>query len=342
MFARVGGVRSCVLVAIAASGAGLLMTGPSAAADPPTKDQCILASENAQDLQKAGQLRDARSKLAVCVSDSCSAQLRQDCSQRLADVDKAMPTLVLIAKDTAGKDLSAVRVTMDGHILVESLNGTPIPVDPGEHRFFFEAAGLPLIEKTLVLRSSEKDRREFVVFPVPSPGPAPAAASPPATAPSAASAPPAGAPPAGASGGTAAALPSPTPQPGARGPSAVAVRDGRPQRMAGLVLTGAGAVGLIVGGIFGITTKTTYDHAIVNECGSVAGFPDATTCTATGTQDVQSAHVQATVSTVAFIGGACLIVGGAALYFTAPKTNGVSVAPAVGAGGAGLSVRGAW
>ncbi len=303
---------------------GALLPGSIASADePPTKEACIAANETAQDLQTAGKLRDARSKLLVCVAESCPGPLRQDCAQRMADVDKAAPTVVFVAKDAAGADLNAVRVTMDGHVLVESLNGTAIAVDPGEHRFFFEAAGLPLLDKTLVMKAGEKDRREFVVF-------SGAGASGPASAP-----PPNGAAPAGPPGPEPAApnRPAETASTGSTGSS---------QRMIGLVLGGAGAVGLVVGGVFGILTKTTYDHALGSECGSAAGYADAKTCTAAGAQDVQSSHDLATVSTVGFIAGAALLGGGAYLFFTAPKASAVSVAPAVGTRSAGLSVRGSF
>lgn len=315
-FARAGAATALVLGA-------LLADSPASADEPPTKEACIAANESAQDLQTAGKLRDARSKLLVCVAESCPGPLRQDCTQRLADVDKAAPTVVFVAKDSAGSDLSAVRVTMDGHVLVDSLNGTAIPVDPGEHRFFFEAAGLPLLDKTLVLKAGEKDWREFVVF---------GGAALPGGAPPAAAAPPAGLP-------AQPAAPSPPPEsasPGGTGST------GSSQRMIGLVLGGAGAVGLVVGGVFGILTKTTYDHALGSECGLAAGYADAKTCTAAGAQDVQSSHDLATISTIGFIGGAALLGGGAYLFFTAPKANAVSVAPAVGTSSAGLSVRGSF
>lgn len=303
----------------------LFADSAASADEPPTKEACIAANESAQDLQTAGKLRDARSKLLVCVAESCPGPLRQDCTQRLADVDRAAPTVVFVAKDAAGADLSAVRVTMDGHVLVDSLNGTAIPVDPGEHRFFFEAAGLPLLDRTLTLRAGEKDRREFVVF--------------------GGAALPGGAPPAPAQAPTAGPPGPPGPEPAAPGRPAETTstsRTGSSQRMIGLVLGGAGAVGLVVGGVFGILTKTTYDHALGSECGLAAGYADAKTCTAAGAQDVQSSHDLATVSTVGFVAGAALLGGGAYLFFTAPKASAVSLAPAVGARSAGLSVRGSF
>ncbi|HXN33560.1 MAG TPA: hypothetical protein VN894_16940, partial [Polyangiaceae bacterium] len=66
---------------------------------------------------------------------------------------------------------------MDGQLLSDRLDGTAISLDPGEHRFVFEAPGRPEVERVIVLHEAEKERRERVVFeslPAPS-APPPAA-----------------------------------------------------------------------------------------------------------------------------------------------------------------------
>ena len=93
-----------------------------------------------------------------------------------------MPGLVFEAKDGAGRAVSAVAVTMDGQRLTDRLDGQPVHVDPGEHRFVFESEGLPRAERTIVLREGERDRHESVVFgqaPIPTtPGSSPPSTSP--------------------------------------------------------------------------------------------------------------------------------------------------------------------
>ena len=75
---------------------------------------------------------------------------KQDCAQRL---DKAtMPTVVPMAKNAAGHDLSAVRVTLDGQPLRDLPDGTAIAIDPGEHTFAFEADGRHKTEETAIVR----------------------------------------------------------------------------------------------------------------------------------------------------------------------------------------------
>jgi hypothetical protein len=149
------------------------LVGTAARADDAA---CIAASEQALSLRKEGKLHDELKQLAVCAEASCPAEVVAECARRIADVDAAMPTLILGAKDGAGNDLSAVTVSMDGAVLVRSLDGRPIAIDPGAHLFRFETPGQPPLEKTLVLREREKDRRENVVVGAP-----PVAAPPAAT-----------------------------------------------------------------------------------------------------------------------------------------------------------------
>jgi hypothetical protein len=270
-----------------------------ASAVEPTKQQCVDANSAAQDLRRAGQLRQAREQLVLCVAASCPGPVREDCGQRLGEVDAAMPSIVFEAKDGKGNDVSAVRVTMDGQRLVDQLDGSALQVDPGEHRFTFaDAGGFVYAERTIVMREGAKDHVRVEL---------------------------------GASPG------SQTPGVVREQPPAVSPSDGSTQRTIGLVLGGAGVVGLVIGGVFGLVSKGTYNNALQNEC---RGDPNG--CTTQGAQDGQTAHSQATISTVGFIAGSALIAGGAALYFTAPKGGGVAVAPTVGTSGGGLSVTGAW
>ena len=66
---------------------------------------------------------------------SSPAVIRQDCAERLAEVERAEPTIVFEAKDRDGLDVSAVTVTMDDTPLASSLDGSALSTDPGEHVF---------------------------------------------------------------------------------------------------------------------------------------------------------------------------------------------------------------
>jgi hypothetical protein len=133
------------------------------AADPTTAD-CLTASNASIRLRKDHHLRDAREQLLVCATMTCPAEVRDECERRLVAVNAAIPTIVFVAKDAAGNDLSSVTVRMDGKPLLDSLDGTPSSLDPGAHSFAFETAGQAPVIKAFVVQEGEKDRRERIVF----------------------------------------------------------------------------------------------------------------------------------------------------------------------------------
>jgi hypothetical protein len=285
---------------VGALGVSVLLSSSVALAAGPTKEACVAANEAAQDLRQAGKLREAREKLLLCVSEACPGPVREDCAQRLNDVNTAMPTIVFEVKDPGGNDLSAARVTMDGQPLLDRVTGSAVPVDPGEHRFAFDDGnGVAHAEQTVVVREGDHDRHIRVVLEAP--------------------------------------RTSPTLTAGLQPEAPASTNEGSTQRLIGLVAGGAGIAGLVVGSIFGLLSKSTYDHAFETDCKSK---PNG--CNAQGVQDYQTAQSQATVSTVGFIAGGVLLAGGAVLYFTSPTGSSVAVAPAVGTSGAGLALRGLW
>jgi hypothetical protein len=130
----------------------------------PTKDQCIDSNESAQTLRAAGKLREAMSKLTVCVARSCPALVRDDCAERLNTLQKLLPTVVFEVRSASGTDVTAVRVTMDGAPLTAKLDGTSLAVDPGQHTFRFEAEGFAPFDEPLLIREGDKARRERVAL----------------------------------------------------------------------------------------------------------------------------------------------------------------------------------
>lgn len=196
-----------------------LLASPARADDA----SCVAATEASLGLRKQGKLHDALKQLAACADASCPAEIKAECSRRIAEIDGAMPTLILSAKDGAGNDLTAVAVSMDGAPFVATLDGRAVAIDPGEHAFHFEAAGQPGLDKTFVVREGEKDRRETVVLG--------------ASAPSAPLAAPV-APPA---------------------PAAEASHFGA-QKTIAVVAGGAGVAGIVVGAIFGAFASSVQNR----------------------------------------------------------------------------------
>ena len=66
--------------------------------------------------------------------------MRDDCAQRLDEIDRVQPTIVFEVHDGSGKDLSAVRVLLDGRPWLDRVDGAAVPLDPGAHTFTFQNA----------------------------------------------------------------------------------------------------------------------------------------------------------------------------------------------------------
>jgi len=305
-------------VALATAVTATTISYSATAAADVTKAACVTANASAQDLRRDGKLAEAREQLRICNDPSCPAIVRTDCTKRLDELEAAQPTVVFDAKDGAGSDLTAVKVTVDGKVLAERLGGSALAVNPGEHTFTFEVAGQPPVSRHLVLREGEKERHEQLVFG------AAASASPSAYPPPA----------------SAGALPV-TPLEVA---PATATKGGMGgQKTLGLVVGGVGVAGLVVGGIFGVLTASAIS-AQKNDCAS------ATSCSnyAQAQSDHSTWSTDGTISTVAFIAGGALVAGGAVLFFTAkpaaeqPAATALVVTPSVGPGSAGMLLKGAF
>jgi hypothetical protein len=197
-----------------------------------------------------------------------------------------------------------VKVTVDGAPLAETLIGSALPVDPGEHTFTFAGAGSALVTQTFVIKEGVKGRHEAIVLG----GPVPPAPAPRAEQPASPAAPP---PAASAEHGL-------VPPPPAEKPSAGA----SPWRSVGWVVGGIGVAGLGVGAVFGLQALSTKS----SHCDASG------TCTPPGSAN--DAYRQGTISTVSLVAGGVLVAGGLGLLLLAPggERSSTSVALAVLAG----------
>jgi hypothetical protein len=150
-------VRRAIAVLVA-----VLVLAPSAHADD--KDACIAAHETAQSLRNAGRVKDARKALITCARDMCPALISNDCKPWLVEANAEQPSVVLSVRDEHGTETADVRVTLDGVLLTEHLDGRPIDVDPGEHQLRFERRGVAPIEQKVFLHAKEKQRVVQVSF----------------------------------------------------------------------------------------------------------------------------------------------------------------------------------
>jgi hypothetical protein len=84
------------------------------AAGADDKVACADAALKGQTLGRSHKLVAAREQLRVCAQSMCPTLVRTDCASWLADVEKALPTVVVTAKDEAGRDLYDVKVSANG------------------------------------------------------------------------------------------------------------------------------------------------------------------------------------------------------------------------------------
>jgi hypothetical protein len=156
-------MTSSPLTGVALLAAAFLTAPALAAAD--LKKACADAYVQAQQLRKESKLLAARERLTTCAQDACPKTLRAECIQWLSEVADATPTLVLEARDSEGRELVDVRISVDGEPLLSQIEGRAVPVDPGVRVFRFEMDGAEPIDKRVVVHVGDKNRRIAVAFP---------------------------------------------------------------------------------------------------------------------------------------------------------------------------------
>ena len=149
---------------LAALPLAVVASAADAVAEPVSAEVCLSTNDRAQTLRSERKLREAREQLKVCSQTGCPTAVQRDCSRWLGEVDAALPTLSFAAKDPAGGDLTKVRIAVDGHVLLEELDGSAIPVDPGKHTFTFDHEGDPTVTRVIVVTEGDKARKIDVAF----------------------------------------------------------------------------------------------------------------------------------------------------------------------------------
>jgi hypothetical protein len=282
---------------------GIVVAVAPAAADGDDKAACFDAAEKGQALRNDHKLVQARKQFPLCAAPSCPTTMQKDCSTWLDEVEKAMPTVVLSAKDAGGNDVIDVVVTMDGQPLATKLDGTAIAVDPGAHTFRFEWPDGTSRERQVLIAEWQKALVVAVALP-----PLQAAASA-----SASVGPP---PPASTAAEWLVAPPSVAPPSGSR------------WRTVGWIAGGVGVAGLAVGAVFTGITISDKNAADCNAAKQCTNYPS-----------IQSARNAAPVAGAGLIGGAVLIAAaGALLLFTHQSKE--TAAPATGPMGLRLTTTG--
>lgn len=288
-----------------------LVTTPSLADD---KAACLEAASKGQRFKDNHKLVEAREQFRVCAAAACPAVVQSDCANWLAEVETALPSVVVTAKNAAGADLVDVKVSMDGQPLVSKLEGHAVPMNAGPHSFRFTGADGTTLEKQVVIREGEKNQSLAVVL---VPVSTPAAASTATVAPST----------------PAPARTSQQPPPVSETPIDSGGSSSTLKTL-GWVLGAGGVAGLGVGTVAGIIAIGDKSSA---HCENKVCDPGTT----------GRIRSSALVSDVGWATAGVLLATGAGFVLFAPsgnheRTAGARVAPVLTAGGAGVVAGGSW
>ncbi len=135
------------------------------------RQRCANAYESAQEQRLAENYLLARNQLLLCRDPRCPEFISQACTSWLVDVNATIATVIFeVRRD--GQSLTEVSVLRDGVRLLERIDGDPLELDPGQHRFVLLIPGQPPIERQLTLLPAEKNRLVRVLVqksPEPSP-----------------------------------------------------------------------------------------------------------------------------------------------------------------------------
>lgn len=185
-----------------------------------------------------------------------------------------------LLKVTINARSPSVEVKIDGTPLDAAALGTPIPVDPGKHSVEATAKG----KKPFATSIDVSDRSRALVVDIPA---------------------------LEDDAGTTTGSSPPTPPPPKEGEKEER-GSGDTMRIVGIVAIGVGVVGAGVGTYFGLRTSSLWSDA-QSRCSA------NNECDARGVELAGDAKSSGNISTIAFIAGGALALGGVVLFFTAPS-----------------------
>ena len=229
-------------------------------------------------------------ELATSAQRAGQADRERFARQHIVVLEPRLSRLTIVVAADVATTVGLV-VRRDAIAVGDAAWGVGIPVDPGDHAIEVTAPGKQPWT-THVTLGPAADRKQVSVAAL-----APIEATPPPVA----------------AVDTAPASVAAGARPGSRGS----------QKTWGLVVGGAGIVGLGVGAYFGVRALSGSSQA-KDQC------PDAACPTPSAIQQNNDAKTDARVSDVAFGVGIGAVVAGSLLYFLAPSSASLRVAPAVG------------
>ena len=151
-----GRYRSPVLAVAAA--VAILVSLPPSVSSATAKDECVDAHGRGQDARGKGQLTRARQLFLACAQSSCPNLIQGDCARFGEDIERLLPTVSFVARDSRSVDLPNTSVYVDDVLLTSRLDdGRIFEADPGKHVIRFVHEGKETTLK-VVLNQGEKGR----------------------------------------------------------------------------------------------------------------------------------------------------------------------------------------
>jgi len=152
---------------VPAAFASVLLVEGVASAESVKRD-CAQSASEGQRLRDEGKPLAARAQFLACARSACPSIVRSRCGRWLEEMAAAIPSVVVRARAGSPEhlaDVTDVTVVIDGAKVADSLDGQPIPLEPGGHTLQFTRSGAPPVEEHVLLVAGEKNRQLVVDFP---------------------------------------------------------------------------------------------------------------------------------------------------------------------------------
>jgi hypothetical protein len=120
---------------------------------------CVAAHSHGQAERNAGHLQNAKADFLSCSSSECPGEIQSDCASFLSEVEGFMASVVFAAVDADGNDVTDLRVTVDGQVVLDKLTGLATTLDPGSHAISYTWPDGFEQQHTIVVAQGEKNRR---------------------------------------------------------------------------------------------------------------------------------------------------------------------------------------